>query len=93
MVYLSVWGWYGARMSLGFVMFGKALVLALWLCLVERWEAFRKGRGLPLRQNRRGVYVVSDWTTKVNAAARLIRNVNYALMVLIWIVVLWFSVR
>lgn len=80
-------------MSLGFVMFGKALLLALWLFLVERWEAFRKGRTLLLKQNRQGVYVVKDWTAKVNAAARFIRNANYALMVLIWIVVLWFSVR
>lgn len=83
-------------MSLGFAMFGKALVLSLWLFLVERWDAFRKrraDRGLLLRQNQQGVYVVSDWTTKVSAAARLIRNANYALMVLIWIVVLWFSVR
>lgn len=59
-------------MSIGWVMFGKALVLAIAVAIGERWKAFRLARreaGLPLRKNRQGVYVVFDWTHYVERAA------------------------
>lgn len=63
-----------AAMSLGIAMFGKALVLGAWVFIVSRWDAYRQrrmARGLSLKQNRQGVYEVSDWTLKVNRAARV----------------------
>lgn len=79
-------------MSLGFTMFCKALVLTLWSFLVDGWEAYRKRRterGLPLKQGRNGVYVVSDWTLWVNATARGIRNASFALVVVLTVGFYW----
>lgn len=59
-------------MSIGVVMFFKALVMAVLVAIGEAWKAFRKRReerGLPLRKNRQGVYVVSDWAAKLERAA------------------------
>lgn len=54
-------------MSIGLVMFGKGLVIGLFAVFATWWAAFRKRRterGLPLKQNRNGVYEVSDWAAK-----------------------------
>lgn len=73
--------------GIGAVMFGKALVLAVWVVLVECWQAYRKRRideGLPLKKNRKGVYVVSDWTAKVDAFAVATRKTVLAIGGLYW---------
>lgn len=60
-------------MSIGFIMFGKALILSIWGGIVESWFAYRKRRaveGLPLRKNAQGVYVPRDWAADVEAFVR-----------------------
>lgn len=60
-------------MSIGLVMFGKALIVSLWGALTEAWLSYRKRRaatGIPLRRNKAGVYVPHDWTAKVEAFFR-----------------------
>lgn len=69
---------------LGWVMFGKAIVVALWLVVVERWTAFRRARrenGLPMKQRRDGVYVVSDWTSLIERAFALGRDAFFWLWI------------
>lgn len=54
-------------------MFGKALILAICGAIGDAWIRFRKRRaerGLPLRQNKDGVYVPDDWAAKVEGVAR-----------------------
>lgn len=70
------------------MMFWKAVVVALWVAAVESWQAYRKRRmadGLPLKMNRKGVYVVSDWTAKVDWSFRLGRNTVHAVVLAWWI--------
>lgn len=55
------------------VMFGKVLILAICGAIGDAWIAFRKRRaerGLPLKQNKDGVYVPNDWAAKVEVVAR-----------------------
>ncbi len=56
-------------MGIGFVMFGKAVVLGLWAVLVslwKHWKARRNERGIPLRYDkRRSSYVADDWPERV----------------------------
>lgn len=75
-------------MSIGLVMFWKAVVVTLWAVAVERWDAFRQkraGEGLPLKLNRKtGVYQVRDWTAGVNKAGRVFRNTVYSITLVLW---------
>ena len=67
-----------AMSGIGLVMFGKALIVTLWAIAAELWQAYRKRRidaGLPLKQGAGGVYRVSDWTIRVDTAARWGREV------------------
>jgi hypothetical protein len=86
-------GSFPAMSGIGVVMFGKALVLALWLFIVDRWNAYRASRVLTLRQNRQGVFVANDWTATVNNAFRYARNTIYVVMVLWWIVLAYLLTR
>lgn len=59
-------------MSIGWVMFGKSVAMAIVLAIGAWWKSFRakrKARGLPMRQNRQGVYVVFDWANYVERFA------------------------
>lgn len=50
---------------MGVVMFGKALVLALYAAFDIWWSGFKKRHrehGLPMRQGKDGVYRPHDWT-------------------------------
>lgn len=63
----------GRMAHLTLVMFGKALILAICGAIGDAWINFRKRRaerGLPLRQNKDGVYVPDDWAAKVEALAQ-----------------------
>lgn len=75
-------------MGIGAVMFGKAIVIAVWIIIVERWDAYRKRRhetGLPLKQNRKtGVYEVSDWTVWINRTFLAGKYLIFALGLLWW---------
>jgi hypothetical protein len=69
-------------LSLGWLVFFKALVVTLWAATVEVWQAFRKRRaemGLPLRQDRTGVYVPRDWAETVE---RTVRTIGRVIMVI-----------
>lgn len=78
-------------------MFWKALVVTVWAGVVDGWLAYRKrlrDRGLPLRQNKAGVYVAYDWTESVQSAFRVARRfiyvvgaINMAFWVSAWIYV------
>lgn len=61
-------------LSIGWVMFWKAVVVAVWLAITESWLAYRKRRkaqGLPMRYSRRiDAYVESDWTEWLDNIAR-----------------------
>lgn len=79
-------------LSIGWVIFWKSIVVALWAALAEHWAEFRKRRaanGLQLKQNRRGVYVVSDWAARVENALR--RAWNIALWLTIANMIFWLS--
>lgn len=70
---------YAVGMGIGWVMFGKAIVLAIAIFIGERWKAFRKRRseqGLPMRKNRKGVYVVFDWAAVVERTAVRVWNMH-----------------
>lgn len=62
-------------MSIGWVIFWKAVVVAVWAAAFARYRAFkrkRKERGLPLRLDvRRGVYVVDDRLERFERNAKL----------------------
>lgn len=62
-------------LSLGWVMFWKALVVAAGSSVYGLWEAYkarRKAAGLPLRFDaRRGVYVVDDRLERYERRARI----------------------
>ena len=75
-------------LSIGWVMFWKAVVVAVWILIVERWASFRKRRrddGLPLKLNRRtGAYEVRDWTGNVDRSVLFLRNCIYAVGLTLW---------
>ena len=75
-------------LGIGWVMFGKAIVVAVWVVIVERWQAYRRRRrqdGLPLKYSRKhGIYVVSDWTANVDRGAVWMRNSAYAIGFILW---------
>ena len=60
--------WYSAQMSLGMVMFWKAVVLAVLGLLFERWQAFKKKRQLTLRESPDGVWRVDDRLERLETA-------------------------
>lgn len=76
-------------MSIGWIMFWKAVVVAVWIVIVERWVAFRRRRqqeGLPMRYSRRSdSYVVHDWTDWVNTAFRWGKYAFFAYAAYIWV--------
>lgn len=66
-------------MSIGWVLFFKSIVVAIWAAIVESWDAFRQRRaekGIPLRLNRRGVYEARDWAATVENVVRFIGRVG-----------------
>ena len=75
-------------MSIGWIMFWKAVVVAVWIVIVERWVAFRRRRqqeGLPMRYSKRSdSYVVHDWTDWVNTAFRWGKYAFFAFALAIW---------
>lgn len=79
----------GLVAHLTLVMFGKALILAICGAIGDAWIRFRKRRaerGLPLRQNKDGVYVPDDWAAKVEGVAR--GTWDFVLVVgVIWMVI------
>ena len=75
------------------VMFGKGLLVALWLFVVDRWEAYRASRTITLRANKHGVFVARDWTMRVNVICRYVRNAVYMMMFATWIVLAYFLTR
>lgn len=76
------------------MMFGKAVVLALWVAIIGGWSAFKKRRaeaGLPLKKNRRtGVYQVDDWPEKVDRTFRFGRNTLFAVLYAWWAFLLYY---
>lgn len=75
--------------SIGWVIFWKCVVVGVWAGIAARWAAYRKRRheeGLSLKQNRDGVYVVSDWTRHVDTGAIWIRNAVYGFTFALWTV-------
>lgn len=78
-------------MSIGWIIFWKSVVLAVFAALLERWTAFREKRakqGLPLRYSRKkGRYVVFDWTAYAERFARALRTALY-LMAGFWVAIL-----
>lgn len=74
-------------MDVGWILFWKCIVVAVWIAIVDRWQAYRKKRrdeGLPLRKNANGVYEVHDWTEHVDTTARWLRNACYGLVLAFW---------
>jgi hypothetical protein len=72
-------------MNLALVMFLKALLLSFWGWFTVCWVNFRKiraQRGIPLRLNRKGVYVPNDWAAKVEKAAKLLAKCFMVLVVI-----------
>ena len=67
-------------LSIGWVMFGKAVVLAIWIAAVECWRSFKRRRienGLPMRRNRDGVYVPDD---RIERLEKWARRVSFTLL-------------
>lgn len=75
-------------LSIGWVVFWKSVVVAVWIAIVAQWAAFRKRRaekGLPLTLDKRtGVYVVKDWPDRVERVFRFGRNAVYAYTFFLW---------
>ena len=74
-------------MNVGLVLFLKAVVVGIWIGIAARWQTYRKKRrdeGLELKPDRRGVYVVSDWTAHVDTAAVWLRNFAFVTLFLWW---------
>lgn len=85
---------YAALMSIGVVMFFKALIVGLWCWFEERWSERRKRRaqdGLPMRYSRfRKAYVVSDWMALAERSAVFARNAVYTLLACWWLFIGYF---
>jgi hypothetical protein len=77
--------------SLGVMMFGKALIVAVWGGIASAWASFRKERaerGIPLKQDKNGVYVPNDWAAKVEGAARFIGRAFMTMIYIEWVVLI-----
>lgn len=80
-------------MSIGLVMFWKAVVLAIWATIVERWQAYRqhrKAQGIVLVQDpRTGVYRAKvDWPEVLERSLIIGRNALYTLCTVWWAILL-----
>ena len=85
-------------LSLGWVVFWKAVVVALFGAATEAWFDFRKKRaqqGLPLRQDENGVYVPYDWAEKVELAIRFAGRciMNATAVAAAILLAIWFYVK
>lgn len=74
-------------LSIGWVMFWKAVVIAVWAATCEAWSAFKAKRaanGIPLRLNKQtGVYTPDDWPQAVERYVKLAGDVAmYSLLAL-----------
>lgn len=74
-------------LSIGWVMFWKAVVIAVWVAICEAWSAFKAKRasnGIPLRLDRKtGAYTPDDWPQKVDRYVKFAGNVAmYSLLAL-----------
>lgn len=75
-------------MSIGLVMFCKALIVGLWSVFVERWQAFRKRRSEIVvlhYSKRRDRYEAFDWHEVVEVTATYTRKAMLGLVFLWWI--------
>lgn len=73
--------------GIGIIMFWKAVIVTLWVAILHRWNAYKQGktkRGLQLSRNRKGVYVVRDWTSQVDFAFRVGRRALYVMVFAWW---------
>lgn len=78
-------------MSIGLVMFWKAVVMAVWAAIVERWQAYRahrKEQGIQLVLDpRTGVYRAKvDWPEVLERSLRIGRNAVYTFIAITWAV-------
>ena len=79
---------YAARVSIGWVMFWKAVIVGLWGAFAGWWVTFRKRRQetLELRYNpRNGRYEAFDWAEVAERAVIYGRNMLYGFGIATWI--------
>lgn len=80
--------WYRALVSIGWVMFWKAVVVGLWGALAGWWVTFRKRRQqtIDLRYNsKRDRYEAFDWTEVAERCVIYARNMLIGLCVACWL--------
>ncbi|NRA42741.1 MAG: hypothetical protein HRU21_10620 [Pseudomonadales bacterium] len=82
-------------MKIFFILLAKGIVLAIWVAIVERWNAYRLERqrkGLPLILDAKsGKYRVKDWTLHVNTGFRYLRNTIYIVLTLAALSMFWLA--
>lgn len=82
-------------LSIGWVIFWKALIVTAWATATARWLSYKKRRkeaGLPLRKDRRGVYVVDDRLERYERIARRLFIGGLAIFILYGLVVVYLLV-
>ena len=77
-------------MSIGWVMFGKAIVLALWAVIAERWQAAKKRAATNLVLDpATGRYVPDDRLVRIEKWLRRAFYAGLAVMVVVAAGVFW----